>query len=36
MLPALFPSYGFLVTLGYVLGPGQAFSIGLSWQPLGV
>ena len=35
MLPALFPSYGFLVTLGYVLGPGQAFSIGLSWQPLG-
>ena len=35
ILPALFPSYGFLVTLGYVLGPGQAFSIGLSWQPLG-
>ena len=35
MLPALFPSYGFLVTLGYVLGPGQAFSIGLSWQDQG-
>ena len=35
LLPALFPSYGFLVTLGYVLGPGQAFSIGLSWQDQG-
>ena len=35
LLPALFPSYGFLVTLGYVLGPGQAFSIGLSWEDLG-
>ena len=23
MLPALFPSYGFLVTLGYVLGPAK-------------
>ena len=35
LLPALFPSYGFLATLGYTLGPGQAFSIGLSWQDLG-
>lgn len=35
LLPTLFPSYGFLVTLGYVLGPGQAFSIGLSWQEQG-
>ena len=35
LLPALFPGYGFLVALGYVLGPGQAFSIGLSWQDQG-
>ena len=35
LLPTLFPSYGFLVALGYVLGPGQAFSIGQSWQDQG-
>ena len=35
LLPALFPSYGFLATLGYTLGPGQAFSIGLSWEDQG-
>ena len=35
LLPALFPSYGFLAALGYTLGPGQAFSIGLSWEEQG-
>ena len=36
LLPALFPSYGFLAALGYTLGPGQAFSIGLSWEEAGI
>lgn len=35
LLPALFPSYGFVAALGYTLGPGQAFSIGLSWEEQG-
>lgn len=35
LLPALFPSYGFLAALGYTLGPGQAFSIGLTWEGQG-
>ena len=34
-LPSLFPSYGYLVTLGYALGPGQAFSIGSAWEASG-
>ena len=34
-LPNLFPNYGAIVTLGFSLGPGQAFSIGLGWEELG-
>jgi ESS family glutamate:Na+ symporter len=34
-LPSLFPSYGYLVALGYALGPGQAFSIGSGWEASG-
>ena len=34
-LPVLFPSYGYLVALGYSLGPGQAFSIGSGWEQFG-
>jgi ESS family glutamate:Na+ symporter len=31
-LPTLFPSFGFLLPLGYALGPGQAFAIGKGWE----
>jgi len=34
-LPNLFPSFGFLMPLGYGLGPGQAFAIGKGWEALG-
>jgi ESS family glutamate:Na+ symporter len=34
-LPTLFPSFGLLLPLGYALGPGQAYSIGSSWEPSG-
>jgi ESS family glutamate:Na+ symporter len=34
-LPALFPSFGFLMPLGFGLGPGQAFAIGKGWEELG-
>ncbi len=33
--PDLFPSFGLFVPLGFELGPGQAFSIGLGWEELG-
>ncbi len=33
--PNLFPSFGLFVPLGFELGPGQAFSIGLGWEDLG-
>lgn len=35
LLPRLFPGFGFLLPLGYGLGPGQALSIGGSWQKFG-
>ena len=35
VFPNLFPSFGFLLPLGFVLGPGQAFSIGSGWEPMG-
>ncbi|MCK5093434.1 MAG: sodium:glutamate symporter, partial [Spirochaetes bacterium] len=28
IIPDLFPSFGLLITLGFALGPGQAFAIG--------
>jgi len=35
LFPNLFPSFGFLLPLGFVLGPGQAFAIGNGWEPMG-
>jgi len=34
-LPKLFPPFGLLLPLGFAQGPGQAFSIGTSWEELG-
>ncbi|MCJ7665258.1 MAG: sodium:glutamate symporter, partial [Actinobacteria bacterium] len=34
-LPKLFPPFGLLLPLGFAQGPGQAFSIGTSWEKLG-
>lgn len=34
-LPRLFPPFGLLLPLGFAQGPGQAFSIGTSWEELG-
>ncbi len=33
--PNLFPAFGFLLPLGFELGPGQAYSISLGWEPMG-
>lgn len=33
--PNLFPAFGFLLTLGFELGPGQAYSISNAWIPMG-
>jgi ESS family glutamate:Na+ symporter len=35
MMPSLFPSFGFLLPLGYALGPGQAYAIGQGWEAFG-
>ncbi len=35
-MPDLFHSFGFLLPLGFAEGPGQAFSIGNSWEAHGV
>jgi len=35
IMPKLFPSFGFLLALGYGLGPGQAYAIGHSWESMG-
>jgi ESS family glutamate:Na+ symporter len=35
IIPDLFPSFGLLITLGFALGPGQAFSIGTGWERFG-
>jgi len=34
-LPNLFPGFGLFATLGYSLGPGQAFAIGKGWETFG-
>ncbi len=34
--PDLFHSFGYLLPLGFAQGPGQAYSIGTSWQSFGV
>ncbi len=33
--PNLFPTFGYYILLGFSQGPGQAYSIGHSWEPLG-
>ncbi len=33
--PNLFPAFGFLLPLGFELGPGQAYSISMVWEPMG-
>ena len=35
ILPDLFPAFGWLLPLGFVLGPGQAFAIGQGWEIFG-
>jgi ESS family glutamate:Na+ symporter len=35
IIPNLFPTFCLLITLGFALGPGQAFSIGTGWENLG-
>ncbi len=35
IFPNLFPSMGLLLPLGYGQGPGQAYSIGASWESVG-
>ncbi len=35
-LPGLFPPFGLLLPLGFAQGPGQAYSIGTSWEELGL
>ncbi len=35
ILPELFPAFGWLLPLGFVLGPGQAFAIGKGWESFG-
>ncbi len=35
IFPNLFPAFGFLLPLGFVLGPGQAFAIGNGWELMG-
>ncbi|NCB02833.1 MAG: sodium:glutamate symporter, partial [Spirochaetia bacterium] len=35
VMPDLFPAIGFTLALGWELGPGQAFSIGSTWQSMG-
>jgi glutamate:Na+ symporter, ESS family len=35
IMPDLFPGFGLFPTLGYSLGPGQAFAIGKGWEHMG-
>ncbi|MCK5736911.1 MAG: sodium:glutamate symporter, partial [Spirochaetaceae bacterium] len=35
ILPDLFPGFGLFATLGFSLGPGQAFAIGTGWEAMG-
>jgi ESS family glutamate:Na+ symporter len=35
IIPDLFPSFGLMITLGFALGPGQAFAIGKGWEGYG-
>ena len=33
--PDLFPSFGFMIPLGFAMGPGQAYAIGSGWEKFG-
>jgi glutamate:Na+ symporter, ESS family len=35
LFPNLFPAFGWLLPLGFVLGPGQAYAIGQGWESFG-
>jgi ESS family glutamate:Na+ symporter len=35
LMPGLNPAIGFFVPLGYEMGPGQAYSIGVGWEAIG-
>ncbi len=35
VMPDLFPAIGFSLPLGFVLGPGQAYTIGAAWEAFG-
>ncbi|MBF9016460.1 MULTISPECIES: sodium:glutamate symporter [unclassified Oceanispirochaeta] len=35
IFPSLFPGFGLFATLGFSLGPGQAFAIGSGWEDMG-
>jgi ESS family glutamate:Na+ symporter len=35
VMPDLFPAIGFSLPLGFVLGPGQAYTIGTGWESFG-
>jgi ESS family glutamate:Na+ symporter len=35
LMPDLFPTFGFLLPLGFSSGPGQAFAIGQGWEKFG-
>ncbi len=35
VFPDLFPGFGLFATLGFSLGPGQAFAIGTGWEHMG-
>ncbi len=35
IFPDLFPAFGYLLPLGFALGPGQAFAIGSGWEVYG-
>lgn len=35
LMPDLFPTFGFLLPLGFASGPGQAFAIGKGWERFG-
>ena len=34
-IPNLFPSFGLFIPLGFEMGPGQAYSIGIGWEAMG-
>jgi len=36
VLPGLFPAFGYYLMLGFSQGPGQAYSLGRTWEPMGL